>query len=85
MEQHAQGFIRWRNNGAWEKLLAIMIDEPDMEWLMANATHVKAHPHAAGARGGNEAIGLTKGEKYKDTSGRGYIWSSAQSLCHCGY
>jgi transposase len=54
-------FIRWRNAGVWERLLEVLIDEPDMEWLMVDATHVKAHPHAAGARGGNEAIGLTKG------------------------
>lgn len=54
-------FIRWRDKGIWEQLLGILIDEPDMEWLMIDASHVKIHPHAAGARGGNEAIGLTKG------------------------
>lgn len=54
-------FIRWRDNGVWERLLGGLIDEPDMEWLMVDASHVKAHPCAAGARGGSEAIGLTKG------------------------
>ena len=37
------------------------MDEPDFEWLMIDASHAKIHPHAAGAKGGNEAIGLTKG------------------------
>ena len=54
-------FIRWRNAGVWERLLEACIDEPDLEWLMVDASHVKAHRHAAGARGGNEGIGLTKG------------------------
>jgi transposase len=54
-------FIRWRDRGVWEKLFELLIDEPDMEWLMVDASHVKIHPHAAGAKGGNEAIGLTKG------------------------
>jgi transposase len=62
-------FIRWRNKGVWEKLLEIMIDEPDMEWLMVDASYVKAHRHAAGAKGGNEAIGCTKGG-----STQKYIW-----------
>jgi len=54
-------FCRWRDKGVWEKLLEVFIDEPDMEWLMIDASHVKAHRHAAGARGGNQDIGLTKG------------------------
>ncbi len=54
-------FIRWRDAGIWEKLLEILIDEPDDEWLMIDARHCKVHPHAAGARGGNQDMGRTKG------------------------
>jgi transposase len=54
-------FLRWRDKGVWERLFEIVIDDPDMEWLLIDASHVKAHPHAAGARGGNEGMGLTKG------------------------
>ena len=36
------------------------MDDPDFEWLMIDANHAKIHPYAAGAKGGNEAIGLTK-------------------------
>ncbi len=54
-------FCRWRDKGIWEKILERLIDEPDMEWLIIDASHVKVHPHAAGAGGGNEAMGRTKG------------------------
>ena len=37
-------FIRWRDKGIWEKLLEILIDAPDYEWLMIDASHCKAHP-----------------------------------------
>jgi len=62
-------FCRWRDKGIWEKLLEKFIHEPDMEWLMIDATHCKAHQHAAGARGGNQAMARTKGG-----STPRYIW-----------
>ena len=54
-------FIRWRDQGVWENLFAALIDDPDMEWLMIDATHIKVHPHAAGAVGGNQEMSRTKG------------------------
>jgi transposase len=39
-------FIRWRDKGVWEKLMEILIDNPDYEWLMIDASHCKVHPHA---------------------------------------
>ena len=56
-------FCRWYDAGIWKKLWEILMAmaEPDLEWLMLDASHVKIHPHAAGARGGNEAIARTKG------------------------
>jgi hypothetical protein len=53
----------------WEKLLEILIDEPDFEWLMIDASHCKVHPHAAGAVGGNQDMERTKGG-----STPRYIW-----------
>ena len=43
-----------------------MTDDPDFEWLMIDASYIdaryiKVHPHGAGARGGNQAMGRTKG------------------------
>ena len=53
-------FCRWRDRGVWAKLLDAMIDDPDFEWLMIDASYIKTHPHSAGARGGNQAIARTK-------------------------
>jgi transposase len=52
-------FIRWRDQGMWEKLLEVLIEEPDYEWLMIDASHCQVHPHAAGARGGNQGMSRT--------------------------
>ena len=49
-------FIRWRDKGIWEKLLEKLVDAPDFEWLMIDASHIKVHPHAAGAKGGNQEM-----------------------------
>ncbi len=62
-------FCRWRDAGVWERIMEACIDDPDMEWLMVDASHAKAHQHAAGAVGGNEGIGLTKGGETPK-----YIW-----------
>jgi transposase len=48
-------FYRWRDLGVFARLLALVADDPDLEWLMIDATHIKAHPHAAGAKGGTKA------------------------------
>jgi len=42
-------------------MLKVVIDEPDFEWLMIDASHAKTHQHACGAVGGNDSIGRTKG------------------------
>ena len=31
----------WRDRGIWEKLLEIVMLEPDYEWIMIDATHLK--------------------------------------------
>ena len=54
-------YVRWCTKGIWEFILAEIIDEPDMEWLMIDASHCKVHPHAAGAAGGNQDMERTKG------------------------
>ncbi len=54
-------FCRWRDKGLWGALLEPLVDEPDDEWLMIDASHLKVHPHASGAVGGNQAMDRTKG------------------------
>ena len=34
----------------------MLVKEPDMEWLMIDARHSKVHPHASGAKGGNQRL-----------------------------
>jgi transposase len=76
----AKRFRRWCAGGVWEKLLEIFIDEPDFEWLMIDASHVKAHQHAGGAVGGNQDMGLTKGG-----STPRYIWPWMRMVCQSEY
>jgi len=54
-------FKRWCDEGKWDIVLEALIDDPDFEWLMIDASHCKVHQHAAGAVGGNQAMGRTKG------------------------
>ncbi|MCB1075773.1 MAG: IS5 family transposase [Simkania sp.] len=53
-------FCRWRDKNIWENLLEALIIDPDYEWLMIDATHIKVHPHAAGAVGGNQDMTRNK-------------------------
>jgi hypothetical protein len=54
-------YKRWCDKHIWDYILAELIDEPDFEWLMIDASHCKVHPHAAGAIGGNQDMERTKG------------------------
>jgi transposase len=69
-------FCRWRNAGEWERLLELLVDEPSLEWLMIDASYVKAHQHAAGAVGGSQDIGLSKGGELPR-----YIWPWMRLVC----
>lgn len=54
-------FKRWCDEGHWDDILEQLMDDPDFEWLMIDASHCKVHPHASGAVGGNQSMGRTKG------------------------
>ena len=74
-----QRFRRWRDTGVWEKILEALMDDPDYEWLMIDASHCKVHPHAAGAKGGNQDKSLTKGGSTPKFTFRGFVWVASQS------
>jgi transposase len=40
---------RWAPSGDWARVLEVLGGDADREWLIRNATLVRAHPHAAGA------------------------------------
>jgi transposase len=69
-------FCRWRDKRIWEKLLEKLVNEPDFEWLMIDASYIKVHPDAAGAKGGNQGMGRTKGG-----STQRYIWPWMRMVC----
>ena len=69
-------FRRWRDDGTWERLLEVLVSDPDFEWLMIDASHIKVHPHGAGAIGGNQDMGRTKGG-----STARYIWPWMRMVC----
>ena len=38
-------FCRCRDRGVWPQLLELVIDDPDFEWLMIDASYIKVDPH----------------------------------------
>ena len=47
-----QRFRRWAKKGVWERVFNALIENPDFEYLIIDSTIVRAHQHAAGAKGG---------------------------------
>ncbi len=45
-------FSRWSEKGVWTRIFELMSDDPDFEYLIVDSTIVRAHQHAAGAKGG---------------------------------
>jgi putative transposase len=45
-------FDRWAETGVWDRLFAALADDPDFEYVIIDATIVRAHQHAAGGKGG---------------------------------
>jgi transposase len=60
LENTHRRFCRWRDRGIGEKLLELIMQDPDYAWLMIDATYVKAHQHSAEAVGGNQAMSVSK-------------------------
>ncbi|WP_442481268.1 IS5 family transposase [Aeoliella sp. SH292] len=57
-----QRFNRWAKKGVWQQVFAAL-QEADWEWVMLDATIIRAHVHAAGARkkGGDQQLGRSRG------------------------
>jgi transposase len=45
-------FDRWSAGGAWERLFTAVAEDPDFEYVVLDATIVRAHQHGAGGKGG---------------------------------
>jgi len=57
-------FCRWRDKGIWERIFLAIIGEDECEWLIIDASFVKAHKDAHGAVGGSQGIGRSKGGRH---------------------
>ena len=68
-------FSRWRDKNIWSKLLKILIDNPEFEWFMIDASHM-AHFHAAREQGGNHDMNCIKGG-----TAQSFIWPWIQMVC----
>ena len=47
-----QRFSRWSKRGIWQRILEVLGGDEDLEHLLLDSTTVRAHQHAAGAKGG---------------------------------
>ncbi len=47
-------FMRWAKKGVWQMVFNTLAVDADTEWLMIDSTIVRAHQHAAGAKGGSK-------------------------------
>jgi len=47
-----QRFNRWCKRGVWQRVLEALGGDPDLEHLLLDSTIIRAHQHAAGAKGG---------------------------------
>ena len=45
-----QRFNRWAKSGVFERVFKALASDPDNEYMMIDATIVRAHQHSAGAR-----------------------------------
>lgn len=57
-------FTRWSKKGVWEKIFQVLSEDADNEYIMIDATIVRAHQHSAGAKGTSaeeENIGRSAG------------------------
>jgi len=56
---------RWCKSGVWQKVFERLAEDADNEYAMIDSTIVRAHQHAAGAKGGTgkrNALGAAKAD-----------------------
>src|SRR5215210_7730703 len=63
-----QRYSRWSKRGIWQRILEALGGEEDLEHLLLDSTTVRAHQHAAGAKGGettkpSAALGVGGGRR----------------------
>jgi transposase len=54
---------RWAESGVWQRIFAHLAEDADNEYAMIDSTIVRAHQHAAGAKGGTRSRSASDGQK----------------------
>lgn len=56
-------YNRWSKTNVWQRLFDALRNNPDFEYAMIDSTIIRAHQHAAGAKGGqeNQALESSRG------------------------
>ena len=55
--------MRWSKSGVWQKVFEHLATDADNEYAMIDSTIVRAHQHAAGAKGGTKSRNASGGQK----------------------
>jgi transposase len=53
-------FGRWTERGIWNKIFIMIGEDKDLENIMINGSYIRAHQHAAGARGARKTGSWTQ-------------------------
>lgn len=64
--------------------MEILINKPDYECLMIDASYIKVCPYVAGTEGGNQDTFQTKWSSRQNTSDCRCAWYSNQNPCYKG-
>lgn len=48
-------YNRWSRSGVWKRIFQALSEDADFEYVMIDSSIVRAHQHAAGAKGGKQA------------------------------
>ena len=70
-----QRFNRWAKKGVWQQVFDAL-QESDLEWVMLDATVIRAHVHAAGAR---KKAGISSGVGRGADSARRFLRPATDS------
>ena len=55
--------MRWSRKGVWERVFNALADDADNEYAMIDSTIVRAHQHAAGAKGSSKKQNASGGQR----------------------
>ena len=80
-------FCRWRDRNVWAGLLEAVMDDPDYEWLMLDASSSRPIPTAPGPGAATKPLPAQKGAQQQAAPGGGLPRNAGKAggdRRHCG-